>query len=35
MLDNIKMDLREISWDGVNWMNVAQDKGQWWALMNW
>jgi hypothetical protein len=23
---NIKMDLREIGWDGVDWMNMAQDR---------
>jgi hypothetical protein len=22
-VDNIKMDLREIGWDGVDWINVA------------
>jgi hypothetical protein len=26
---NIKMDLREIQWDGVDWMDMAQDKDQW------
>jgi hypothetical protein len=24
-VDNIKMDLREIGWDGVDWMDMAQD----------
>jgi hypothetical protein len=23
MMDNIKMDLREIGWDGVNWIDMA------------
>jgi hypothetical protein len=23
-LDNIKMDLREIGWDGVDWMDMAR-----------
>jgi hypothetical protein len=23
-VDNIKMDLREIGWDGVDWMDMAQ-----------
>jgi hypothetical protein len=31
---NIKMDLREIGWDGVDWVDVAQDRGQWGALVN-
>jgi hypothetical protein len=25
-MDNINMDLREIGWDGVDWIDVAQDK---------
>jgi len=28
------MDLREIGWVVVNWIHLAQDLGQWWALMN-
>jgi hypothetical protein len=31
---NIKMDLREIGWDGVDWIELAQDRGQWRALVN-
>jgi hypothetical protein len=27
-VDNIKMDLREIGWDGVDWIYMAQDKDQ-------
>jgi hypothetical protein len=23
---NIKMDLREIGWDGMHWIDLAQDK---------
>jgi hypothetical protein len=26
-VDNIKMDLREIGWDGVDWIDMAQDRG--------
>jgi hypothetical protein len=33
-LDNIKMDLREIVWDGVDWIDMAQDRDQWRALVN-
>jgi hypothetical protein len=33
-LDNIKMDLREIEWDGVDWMDMDQDRDQWRALVN-
>jgi hypothetical protein len=32
--DNIKADLREIGWDGVDWIDVAQDRDQWRALVN-
>jgi hypothetical protein len=33
-LDNIKMDLREIRWDGVDWIDLAQNRNQWRALVN-
>jgi hypothetical protein len=33
-VDNIKMDLREIEWDGVHWIELAQDRDQWRALVN-
>jgi hypothetical protein len=33
-VDNIKMDLREIGWDGVDWIDLAQDRNQWRALVN-
>jgi hypothetical protein len=32
--DNIRMDLREIGWGGMAWINLAQDRDQWWALAN-
>jgi hypothetical protein len=32
--DNIKMDLREIEWDGMDWIDLVQDRGQWRALVN-
>jgi hypothetical protein len=32
--DNIKMDLREIGIDGVNWIQLAQDRVQWQAFVN-
>jgi hypothetical protein len=28
------MDLREIGWDGVDWIDMAQDKDQWRDLVN-
>jgi hypothetical protein len=33
-VDNIKMDLRDIGWDGVDWMDTTQDRDQWRALVN-
>jgi hypothetical protein len=33
-LDNIKMDLRVIGWDEVDWIDMAQDRDQWRALVN-
>jgi hypothetical protein len=31
---NIKMDLRETGWDAMDWIDLAQDRDQWWALVN-
>jgi hypothetical protein len=33
-VDNIKMDLREIGWDAMDWINLAQDRDGWRALVN-
>jgi hypothetical protein len=32
--DNIKMDLTEIRWGGMDWIDLAQDRHQWRALVN-
>jgi hypothetical protein len=32
--DNIKMNLREIGIDGANWIQLAQDRVQWWTFVN-
>jgi hypothetical protein len=32
--DNIRMDLREIGWGGMDWIDLAQDRDQWSALVN-
>jgi hypothetical protein len=32
--DNIKMGLREIGWSGMDWIDLAQDRDQWRALVN-
>jgi hypothetical protein len=33
-MDNIKMDLREIGWGGMYWIDLAQDRDQSKALVN-
>jgi hypothetical protein len=33
-VDNIKIDLREIGWDGMDWIDLAQDRDQWRALVD-
>jgi hypothetical protein len=32
--DNIRVDLKEIAWEGVDWIHLAQDRDRWWALVN-
>jgi hypothetical protein len=32
--ESIRMDLREIEWEGVDWIHLAQDRDQLWALVN-
>jgi hypothetical protein len=32
--DNIRMYLREIGWEGVDWIHVAQDRDHWKAFVN-
>jgi hypothetical protein len=33
-VDNIKMVLIEVGWDGTDWLELAQDRDQWRALVN-
>jgi hypothetical protein len=33
-IDGIRMDLREIVWGGVDWIQLAQDRDGWQALVN-
>jgi hypothetical protein len=33
-VNNIKMDLREIGWDGGDWIDLAEDRDQRRALVN-
>ena len=32
--DNIKMDLQEVGWGGMDWIDLAEDRDRWWALVN-
>jgi hypothetical protein len=32
-MDNIKMGRGEIGWGGMNWIDLAQNRGQWKALV--
>ena len=32
--DNIKMCLREVGCEGMDWIELAQDRDRWWALVN-
>jgi hypothetical protein len=31
---NIKMDLQEVGWGHIDWIDLAQDGDIWWALVN-
>jgi hypothetical protein len=31
---DIKTDFKEILWDGVDWIDLAQDRDSWWAVVN-
>jgi hypothetical protein len=33
-LNNIKIDLTDIEWDGMDWIDLAKDRVQWRALVN-
>jgi hypothetical protein len=33
-VDTIKMDLREVGWDGTDWIDLAQNRYQWRVYVN-
>jgi hypothetical protein len=33
-VDNVKMNVREIRWDGMDWIDLAQDRAKWRAHVN-
>jgi hypothetical protein len=32
--DNIKLDLQEVGYGDVDWIELAWDRDRWWALVN-
>jgi hypothetical protein len=32
--DNIKMNLQEVGWGGMDWIDMAQDRDRWQALVS-
>jgi hypothetical protein len=32
--DNIKIDIHEVGWGGMDWIDLAQDRDRYWALVN-
>jgi hypothetical protein len=32
--DNIKMDLQQVGWGGMDWIDMAQDRDRWRALVS-
>jgi hypothetical protein len=32
--DNVRMDLREMGWSGMDWIDLAQDRNQWRAFVD-
>jgi hypothetical protein len=32
--DNIGIDLREVGWEDVDWIHLAEDRDKWLALVN-
>jgi transposase len=33
-VNNIKMDLLDVGWDGVDWIDLPQDRDKWRAIVN-
>jgi len=32
--DNIKFDFQEVGWGGMDWIDLAEDRGRWCAVVN-
>jgi hypothetical protein len=33
-VDNIKMEVQEVGCRGMDWIDLAQDRDRWWAVVN-
>jgi hypothetical protein len=33
-VDSIKIHLRELGWNGMDWIDLAEDRDQWRGLVN-
>jgi hypothetical protein len=33
-IDNIKLDIQEVGWVGMDWIDLAQNRDMWQALVN-
>ena len=31
---DVKVELTEMQWEGMNWINLAQDREKWWAVVS-
>jgi hypothetical protein len=31
---NVRIDLKEVGWDSVDWFHLAWDMNKWWAVVN-
>jgi hypothetical protein len=34
MNENIKLDVEDIGWDSTDWINLAEERGRLWAVVN-
>jgi uncharacterized protein YraI len=34
MGDNIEMNLKDIVWEDLEWINIDEDGNKWWAAVN-
>jgi len=33
-VDNIRKDVKEVCWEGVDWIHLAKERDQWQAVVN-